>query len=206
MAAPRRHHRDTSGEPTPPTGAIDTAERPSKTRRKRDAHALQALGERLTTLRDDVLVRLPVGETLIDAVRTARDLRSHEARRRQLQLIGKLMREADGEAIRAALDDEGHEHRAAVAIQHAAERWRERMLADERVLANWYAEFPDTRAAIETLVAAVRAEQAAGAPGRSFRQLYRKLHAALTAAADGAANQLDAGEADRGSPPDRSLR
>ncbi|MFA7667296.1 MAG: ribosome biogenesis factor YjgA [Burkholderiaceae bacterium] len=206
MPAPRRHHRDTSGDPAPPTGAIDAAERPSKTRRKRDAHALQALGERLTTLRDDVLVRLPVGETLIDAVRTARDLRSHEARRRQLQLIGKLMREADGEAIRAALDDEGHEHRAAVAIQHAAERWRERMLADERVLANWYAEFPDTRAAIETLVAAVRAEQAAGVPGRSFRQLYRKLHATLTAAADGAANQFDAGEADRGSPPDRSLR
>ncbi|MCM5572005.1 DUF615 domain-containing protein [Burkholderiaceae bacterium FT117] len=178
MSASRRNTRGAE-RPEPPTD-----ERPSKSQRKRDAHALQQLGERLVTLRDDVLVRLPIGEELIEAVRMAREIRSHEGRRRQVQLIGKLMRDADGDAIRAALSDEGREHRTTVAVQHAAERWRERILADERVLANWQAEYPDSRDAIAALVPRARAELAAGGPGRAYRELYRKLRAELENTAD----------------------
>jgi len=187
MSASRRHPRaEAAGDPP-------LYERPSKSQRKRDAHALQALGAQLVTLRDDVLVRLPISEELIDAVRAAREIRSHEGRRRQIQLIGKLMRDADGDAIRAALDDEGREHRTDVAVQHAAERWRERMLADDRVLANWLAEFPDTRESIESLTVRARSELAAGGPGRAFRDLYRRLRDRLEAAArDRQADQSDA--------------
>ena len=177
MSASRRHPRAAAAEESPPQ------ERPSKSQRKRDAHALQTLGAQLVTLRDDVLVRLPIGEELIDAVRAAREIRSHEGRRRQIQLIGKLMRDADGDAIRAALDDEGSEHRIDVAIQHAAERWRERMLADDRVLANWLSEFPDTRERVEPLIGRARGELAAGGPGRAFRDLYRRLRDRLESAA-----------------------
>lgn len=178
MSASRRHTR----EQPPRDPPLD--ERPSKSQRKRDAHALQALGAQLTTLRDDVLVRLPIGEALIEAVRMAREIRSHEGRRRQVQLIGKLMRDADGDAIRAALNDEGRDHRADVAVLHAAERWRERILADDRVLANWCAEFPDTREAIEPLVPRARAELAGEGPGRAYRDLFRKLRAALEGVAE----------------------
>ncbi|WP_187272213.1 ribosome biogenesis factor YjgA [Zeimonas arvi] len=178
MSASRRHTREQPPRDPPPD------ERPSKSQRKRDAHALQALGAQLTTLRDDVLVRLPIGEALIEAVRMAREIRSHEGRRRQVQLIGKLMRDADGDAIRAALNDEGRDHRADVAVLHAAERWRERILADDRVLANWCAEFPDTRETVEPLVLRARAELAGEGPGRAYRDLFRKLRAALEGAAE----------------------
>jgi len=178
MSASRRQ---ASGQPPrePPPD-----ERPSKSQRKRDAHALQTLGAQLITLRDDVLVRLPIGEELIEAVRMAREIRSHEGRRRQVQLIGKLMRDADGDAIRAAMSDEGRDHRADVAVQHAAERWRERILADDRVLANWFAEFPDTRETVEPLVPRARAEMAGDGPGRAYRELFRKLRVALEGVAE----------------------
>jgi ribosome-associated protein len=189
MSASRRHPQAPTADDAP------QFERPSKSQRKRDAHAMQALGEKLVTLRDDVLVRLPIGEELIDAVRVAREIRSHEGKRRQIQLIGKLMRNADGDAIRAALDDEGRAHQTDVAVQHAAERWRERILADDRVLANWFGEFPSTRESIEALVPRARAELAAGAAGRAFRELYRKLRAALEIAARGDDNDTDATDA-----------
>mgnify|MGYP001007350934 CR=1 FL=1 len=90
-----------SPDPAEVAGAAhaDDAERPSKSQRKRESHALQALGEQLVELRDDVLLRLPLDEDLVEAIRFARTIRSHEGRRRQLQLVGKLMRHADGEAI-----------------------------------------------------------------------------------------------------------
>ena len=78
------------------------AERPSKTKRKAESHDLQALGESLLELGDDHLASLGLDETLVEAIRAARKMRSHEARRRQLQLIGKLMRSADVELARGA--------------------------------------------------------------------------------------------------------
>ena len=74
----------------------------SKSQRKRDAHALQELGVALTSLRHDILKTLPLGEPLYQAILEAQKCKSHGARRRQEQLIGKLMRRDDHEAIRHA--------------------------------------------------------------------------------------------------------
>ena len=148
---------------------------PSKSQRKRDMLALQVIGESLLPLADDRLQRLPISPELIDAVRLAREIRAHEGRRRQMQLIGRLMREIDADALRAALADETREHRVATAVMHAAERWRERILADDQVLSNWFEQYPETRAAIEPLVPRARRELAEGGPGRAYRELFRKL-------------------------------
>ena len=151
------------------------AEEPSKSQRKREMLALQALGESLLSLADDRLERLPVTPELIDAVRAARAIRAHEGRRRQLQYIGRLMREIDADALRGALADETREHRVATAVMHAAERWRERMLADDQVLRNWVGQYPETGDAIEALVGRARCELASGGPGRAYRELFRKI-------------------------------
>ncbi|MCD6733519.1 MAG: DUF615 domain-containing protein [Burkholderiaceae bacterium] len=150
-------------------------EEPSKSQRKREMLALQALGESLLPLEDERLERLPVTPELIDAVRTARAIRAHEGRRRQLQYIGRLMREIDADALRDALSDETREHRVATAVMHAAERWRERILADDRAFDDWLAKYPDTRESLEPLVPRARGELAAGGPGRAFRELFRKI-------------------------------
>ena len=75
------------------------AEEPSKSQRKRDMLALQALGESLLSVADDRLERLPVTPELIDAVRMARSIRAHEGRR-QLPYVGRLMRDIDADALR----------------------------------------------------------------------------------------------------------
>ena len=87
----------------PAANVAGLRERPSKTRRKQESHDLQSLGEALLELPDDHLATLGLGEPLVDAIRTGRRIKSHEARRRQMQLIGKLMRSADVELARAAV-------------------------------------------------------------------------------------------------------
>jgi ribosome-associated protein len=81
----------------------DDALPPSKSQRKRDAHAAQKLGERLVGMRESDLAELPLAESLRDAIAAARRISSRGARARQLQFIGKLMRAADMGAIEAAL-------------------------------------------------------------------------------------------------------
>ena len=77
--------------------------RPSKSQRKKEVHALQDLGVELVALSDERLAALELPERLRDAVMEARRITAREARRRQLQYIGKLMRKVDAEPIRAAL-------------------------------------------------------------------------------------------------------
>jgi ribosome-associated protein len=76
---------------------------PSKSQRKRDAHAAQKLGERLVAMRAQDLDGLPLGDPLRDAITEARRITSRGALARQYQYIGKLMRGSDVAAIEEAL-------------------------------------------------------------------------------------------------------
>lgn len=79
--------------------------RPSKSARKRHMTALQELGEALTLLSDRQLAAVPLDdERLSLAVREARRIRQHGAKRRHLQYIGKLMRDIDATPIAEAVD------------------------------------------------------------------------------------------------------
>jgi ribosome-associated protein len=76
----------------------------SKTQRKKDMHALQDIGARLATLADSQLAKLPLSEELLELIYTARKLKTHESKRRHMQLVGKRMRHEDIEAIQKALN------------------------------------------------------------------------------------------------------
>ena len=96
------HDHDFDEEPYDPKAP----EPPSKSQRKREATALQDLGEHLVRLTPAQLRRVPLPEDLLAAIRTAQAIPQRGARKRQLQLIGKLMRRLDAletAAIRAAL-------------------------------------------------------------------------------------------------------
>lgn len=79
-------------------------DKPSKSQRKRDMIALQKLAESLTGLSSSELARIPLETTLLEAIESAKKLKTHEAKRRQFQYLGKLMRHHDVELIRKALE------------------------------------------------------------------------------------------------------
>ena len=168
---------------TPSDGDSETQE-PSKSARKRAAHAAQRLGEELIRLRDAELDSLGLPETLAQAIRDARRIKSRGAGARQRQYIGRLMREIDLEAVQKLLAA-----RAAAAALEAQrfrriESWRERLLdAGPAALDELAALHPGLERArwIEWIEAA-RAERArASGSGTAARVLFRELRALLDA-------------------------
>jgi ribosome-associated protein len=172
-----------SRRPAPHRG-IDTAPddggRPSKSALKRQSQALQELGGQLAALPDEQLVRAPLGEPLREAIETYRRTRSHEGRRRQMQYVGKLMRDADEAALREAVAAwQLGSARDALAL-HEAEAWRARLLSDDSAFEHWLAAHPRSDAQqLRTLIRAARRDAASAAAGtgarqpRSFRELFR---------------------------------
>jgi ribosome-associated protein len=149
----------------------------SKTRRKQAMEELQALGEELATLSADRLKKIELPESLRDALRQVQKMtRSDEARRRQMQYIGRLMRDIDPEPIREVLSVVRGDSATANAHMHRLERLREAILADERVLGEIAGEYPG--ADLQHLRALRRAalkEQENAKPPRSYRALFRAL-------------------------------
>ena len=76
----------------------------SRTRKKNEDRALQRLGEQLVSLPFGQLETMELPDELLTAIEFARKIRSHGARRRQIQYIGVLMRHIDPEPIETALD------------------------------------------------------------------------------------------------------
>ncbi|MGQ0654705.1 MAG: ribosome biogenesis factor YjgA [Betaproteobacteria bacterium] len=138
--------------------------------------ALQDLGRDLVELSAARLDSITLPGDLKDAVLEARRLKTHEAKRRQLQYIGRLMRDVDAEPIRAQLDAlEGHSAQASAAHKRL-EAWRVRLLADDEALTAFAAEHPGADLqALRTLIRNARREQKEAKPLRAFRELFRAI-------------------------------
>ena len=151
-------------------------EKPSKTQRKRAMHELQALGERLVELNPAQLARMALPEALSDAIEQVRRMTKHEARRRQIQYIGRLMRSADADSIRETLKTWDGVSVRHTARQHRIERWREELLEDDGALGALASAHPglDTQY-LRALVRNARAERSAGRPPHAYRELFRAL-------------------------------
>jgi len=155
---------------------MDERERPSKSQRKREMEALQKIGAELVQLNAWQLAQIELPERLYEAIVEAQRIRDFEGRRRQMQYVGKLMREVDPAPIRAKLGQWRGVAREHTALQHLIERWRERLLADDGALASFAAEYPGSdRQHLRSLIASVKRDQAAGRPPKNYRELFRVL-------------------------------
>ena len=149
---------------------------PSKSSKKREMHALQALGEALVALSVDQLARVPIPDRLLEAVRDAKRFTKHEARRRQMQYIGKLMRDIDPEPIRAQLEIFSGASKAEVARQHRLERLRDGLLEDEQRIGDIVALWPDADLQhLRTLRRNAVKEREQQKPPRAYREIFRVL-------------------------------
>ena len=155
---------------------------PSKTQRKAAMHALQDLGEALIALDSkrlaEIATEAALPDRLVDAIRAARSITAWGGRKRQLQYVGKLMRDVDPAPIRRRLELWAHGHAVDSARQHALEEWRDRLIAEPTALDLLAAQKPRLdRPRFRALIAKARDEQERGQPPHAFRELFRELKA-----------------------------
>jgi len=160
---------------------------PSKTELKKESAELQKLGEALLTLRTELFERLELPEKLAGALDELKGISNFEGRRRQLQYVGKLMRGLPPETLQAARDAL-EEQRSGSAQEtlalHAAEQWRDDLVASDEALQNWIRVHPG--ADVQQLRALIRQARKDAAPtpdevsrgqaprrGRAYREIFQ---------------------------------
>ncbi len=149
---------------------------PSKTKIKKQMHELRDLGQELTELGKDQLAQLDIPETLRDAIREMGRIKSFGAKRRQIQYIGKLMRDVDPAPILAKLDTWKGTSKQHIGYMHQLERWRERLLENDAALTELLAAYPQTDTQrLRTLIRNSIKEREAGKPAKNFREIFQVL-------------------------------
>ena len=152
----------------------------SKTKRKAAMDALQDIGEELVALPKDKLTKLNLPETLLDAVNEAKRITANGATRRQMQYIGRLMRDIDTAPIVDQLQRWEGKHTAENAHFHQLERWRTRLMEDEGVLSEFMQHYPNVDSQqLRALIRNARREHAANKPPKSSRELFKLLREAV---------------------------
>jgi len=148
----------------------------SKTRRKRQMLERQALGVALVELPESQLLEMLLEDRMREAIIEARRITSHGARRRQMQYIGRLMREIDPAPIRARLEALSSGSAQSAARHRRLEAWRERLLADDGALTAFAAEHPGADfQALRVLIRNSRKQLAQGNRARAYRELFRLI-------------------------------
>lgn len=155
---------------------MDEDEGPSKTKRKQEMTALQKLGVEIVTLKKSQIDQLNLPEQLLDAVLEAKRLKQHEAVRRQMQFIGKIMRGVDAAPIQQQIDAWNGVNNQETSRLHALELWRDRLIAEDSALSEYLNAHPGCDAQqLRTLIRNARKENAAQRPPASTRALFRWL-------------------------------
>lgn len=149
----------------------------SRSQRKRDSSALQDMGEELCALSDGNLKNMDLPAEVFAAVQEWKRINDHEGRRRQMQYIGRLMREeADPAVIRSRLDSLAEGHAQDSLRLKQVERQRERLLdASPTELAGLCAAYGDKAKAVQELVEKAKTEVEASRPPHASRALFRLL-------------------------------
>lgn len=180
---PHALHTDTRPDMAADDLALDTSDdRPSKTQLKKTMQDLQDLGKALMELSIPRLEALDLPDPLFRALRDMRTVRSHEGRRRHLQLIGKLMRQVDPEPLREAVAQQRLPGARETMTLHEAEAWRDRLINEADALTDWLAAHPQTDAQVlRTLIRNARkeAQQTPDRKGRAYREIFQIVRAAL---------------------------
>jgi ribosome-associated protein len=160
-----------------PEDATGPEQGPSKSQRKREAQALFHLGRELAEMPEAHLLELPLDPDLLEAVRTARGIRSHGARKRQLGFVAGLLRRRDVSALREALEGQQRSARELTARQHRSEAWRDCLLErGDSALGALLDERTDVDVqALRQLLRNARREARQDRPPASARKLFRLL-------------------------------
>lgn len=152
---------------------------PSRSQLKRESTQLQRLGIDLAALGDTVVKEADLPPEVEKALLDIKKITKHEARRRHLQYVGKVMRTFDTTHVQEIVDAAKEGHSVKTAEFHRLEIMRDKLVGgDDELLQELYEAHPEEGQRLRHLTLGARREKAKGKPvkdGRALFKLLRKL-------------------------------
>lgn len=158
----------------------------SKTQMKKEMEALQDLAVHLTQLSPEQLAGIPIEPELQRALDETKNIKKREALRRHRQFLGRLMRNANHEAITAALNKIKEDHDRMTRLLHVMEQWRDDLIqGDQSQLERFIEHYPNTdRQQLRNLVRNAKGELNRQKPPIYARKLFRFIRETIASAKD----------------------
>ena len=169
-----------------------TDEAPSRSQLKRDSHELQQLGMDLAALGDKVVKEAELPSEVEKALLRIKKITKHEAKRRHMQYVGKLMRSFDTARVREIVEAAQEGHTVKTAEFHRLEKVREQLVeGDDDLLQQLFDQYPEHGQRLRQLVLGARREKTKGKPPKDARALFKLLRQ-LPSPEENQASPLDA--------------
>lgn len=161
----------------------EVPEEPSKSQRKREAHAVLTLAEELLAMSASVRQSIPLPDDIRKLIEKTSSIRSHIARKRETRFLAKQLRNTDLEPVYEALEALRNEARGEAARLHLLESWRDRLLeeGDAAVMILCEKAPAVDRQKLRQLIRQASKEQAAGKPPAAARKIFRMLREFVSA-------------------------
>jgi len=149
----------------------------SKSEIKRDMLALQKLAERLVKLTPGQWEQQHFGQKMMAALQESRRVKGHNAMRRHIRRLGKLLREEDSERVVALFRNIDGQHEDEKRRFHRLENWRDRLMNEgETALSELLQRCPDAdRQRIQQFIRAGKRELELEKPPSAQRKLFKYL-------------------------------
>jgi len=150
----------------------------SKTQIKKEAEALKLIGRELVALSKKQLSQIPGSELLFHSISVAHKIMDkNEALRRQIQYIGKVLRNEDCDAIRTAIDKLNNKHQQLTHATQRLEKLRDELIEQGDSKINELLEqFPSLeRQKLRQLVRQANKEKKSEKPAKAAKDLFEYL-------------------------------
>ncbi|WP_319583798.1 ribosome biogenesis factor YjgA [uncultured Pseudodesulfovibrio sp.] len=159
-----------------PSDFDEIDDRPSRSQLKRDMTALQQLGADLAALGDKVVKEAGLPPEVEKALLLIKTMTKHEAKRRHMQYVGKLMRTFDTTHVNELVDAAHLGHEVKTKAFRRIEDLRDRLLdGDDDLLQSLFDSHPEEGQRLRQLTLGARREKANSKPPKDTRALFRLL-------------------------------
>lgn len=148
----------------------------SKTELKKDCKKIQALGKKISELSLEEISSFNFPEIISKAIKDCKSIKSNVAKKRQIQYLGKLLREIDLSEAYLRMDQIKNNSQLEIRNNKKAEAWRNRLIQDKNALTELIRLFPDIdRQKIRQLIQNAIKEMKSSSPPKYYRQLYKYI-------------------------------
>lgn len=115
----------------------------SKTELKKDSKKIQAFGKKISELSFDEINSFNFTDSIFNAIKEYKLIKSNAAKKRQVQYLGKLLREIDLTSAYLQMEQLKNGSQLEIRNNHMVEAWRNRLIQDKEALTELINHFPD---------------------------------------------------------------
>ncbi len=148
----------------------------SKTELKKESKEIQAFGKKISALSLEEISTFNFPDNISSAIKDCKSIKSNAAKKRQVQYLGKLLREIDLSEAYLRINQINSNSQLEVQKNHKAEIWRDRLIQNKNALTEFIGLFPNIdRQKIRQLIQNTLKEIKSSNPPKYYRQLFKYI-------------------------------